>query len=272
MQSPLVKSTHVTIDESFNSNTVLSVVAALVNCYLSELLKHNSICMATRNKQDLLFQLNLIAPQALLDFGLVELLDKLLQYQHTVNSVTATNNDAIVQVLNYEEIYKLAIISERSLAQIIGILIGAESAAVFDLKPAVLWTKPSPHKEVLLMSPIPRIFIEFINTKEVDLLLAYEESWPADYLEIISEISNLALVVGPPSFFTYAAACLEVPCIEIFETREQLSVNSKWAAKKYAAVLQEEIEHLSLNRLLALWKHWNDPSIESKPLMVGEVG
>lgn len=257
----LYKRTHVTIDESISDTEILGIVSALLGCKVSADLKHESICKQMFVKQELDFTLFIDIPQSMVDKGLPELLKKLLPCDHYINDPNLLFPE-VEQTLDYKTIYDLAKPSGRSFAQVAGILIGAEAPAIFDLSPAVVGMT----KEVANMI----LYINYLDTfkqatemfsifaEKLDLRPGYSSTkCLSPYRVYLQSVLDSAIVIGPRSFYTYAAACLGIPCIEIFKTREELKIHSKWSSNKYAVILEEELEYINVERLQTFWQQCN---------------
>lgn len=255
----LYKRTHVTIDSSITDSEILGIVSALIGCKVSADLKHESICKQLFQKQELDFTLFIDIPQVMVDKGLPELLKKLLPCEHYINHPEKGFID-IEQTLDYNTLYELAKPSGRAFAQVAGILIGAEAPAVFDLSPATIgMTKEIANLALLGISTLDKYVIgRFILDKI--LMISQFISATTDersYKDMIEDVVNASIVIAERSFYTYAAACLNIPCIEIFKTREELKIHSKWSSNKYAAILEEELEHVTIERLQTFWQQCN---------------
>jgi hypothetical protein len=262
---PLTKRIEVTIDESITDVEILAVVSALVCSRHSAQLKHDSLCIQQHVRQELNFSMGLHIPQSMVEKGLPELLATLLDCEHSINQSSDLPVD-FTQTLDYDTIYKLAQPSGRSFAQAAGILIGAEAPSVFDIRKATEGSvKQCFYDQAMfldqhLLGKYPAI--PWDGIKLLPLFFITEEN--GTYQEMLQDVVNSSLVVGPLSFQTYAACCLEIPCIEIFKSQEQLNMFSKWSALKYTAILEEEMHHVKRERIQTVWKHWQALDNESK--------
>lgn len=273
------KKVSVEIDSSIGDSEILAIVAALVQSSQSSLIKHAMLCHIKHVKQTLHYSLNVIAPESMLRRGLEELLT--LSADCPITFDRNHEGADYHQVLTRDHIYSLAQPSGRAFAQAAAILIGAEANSLFDLKKYVdakgitkqfdnIATVIDLHFQ--LDSVFGKEVSKFCDTHGLVIECESTLGWQNTYHDMLQQVVDSQIVIGPLSFYTYAAACLEIPTVEIFKTRDDINIFSKWSSFKYAAVLQEEIEHFRASRLDKAWLHWSGVDVNRQNILLPADG
>lgn len=268
----LDKKVGIVINESITDDEILSVVIALSYLQHSANVKHDMVCKQRKIKQKLNLSVGISAPFDLVQKGLGQLISSVLTCPFEIGNIEGAD---YTQVLDKATIYNLAKPSRRSFAQVAAMLIGSESQAICDLKPYVQAQGLQRRFDNLvtivsgaaLSEPYIHEFRKFIasHSFEIEIITDKDYLLPT-YKDKVDQVINSQLVIGPPSFYTTAAACLEIPVIEVFKSRDDLAVFSKWSSFRYAALLEEEIDNFKASRLEKAWLHWQGIDVNRQAL------
>ena len=250
----------VTIDSSITTREILAVICAITGYRKSSELKHNVLTKVMNVEQELRCLMQLHITKEMEEFGLKSLLEKLVDFE-IVYDHRYHKKVEFTQVLTHSAIVKLASTSRRAYAQVAGILIGVDANSIFDIRPAAAGiTKDFDNLATVVGTQHSKDFDDVLEQfcQSHNLVIDMSSNTDSHYEEALYQVCNSKLVVGPASFHTYAAACLDIPCIEIYSSPEELSLLSKWASLKYAAILEDEIQHVTVERLTKLWSNWEE--------------
>lgn len=270
------KKLSVTIDNSITDNEILAIVSALSQAVNSSMVKHNTLCQIRHIKQTLNFFLNVDCTEEMATKGLVSLLSSVVNCDISFGDSTGADYH---QTLNRDHIYNLAKPSGRAFAQAAAILVGSEASAVFDLSKYVLDQNINKNFENLITivdsnyrSTLLSELQKFADKQNFVFDYVSTLDKECTYRNMIQQVIDSRIVIGPLSFYTYAAACLDIPVVEIFNTRDDLNIFSKWSSFKYAAILQEEITHFNFQRLDKAWSHWQGVDVNRQYIQLSSDG